>query len=104
MRFILCLNLNDQILRRNINRNITDSIDETPFDYSAEQTESVYMLGQRLNNPNRDTVTVAMLNEAGGTTGDKFQENLSIDSLHQLQYGVPLTQIRERRYTKTFLI
>ena len=85
----LMSNLNDQILRRNINRNITDSIDETPFDYSAEQTESVYMLGQRLNNPNRDTVTVAMLNEAGGTTGDKFQENLSIDSLHQLQYGVP---------------
>ena len=85
----LMSNLNDQILRRNVNRTITDSIDETQFQYSPDQVKSVYSIGQRLNNPNRDTVTVTMLNEAGGTIGKGYQENLSIDSLHQIQYGVP---------------
>ena len=85
----LMSNLNDQIVRRTVNRGILDSIDESPEEYSPEQVEALYFIGQKLNNPNRDTITVPMLNEAGGTTGPSFQENLSIDALHQLQYGVP---------------
>lgn len=85
----LMSNLNNQILRRNVNRTVTDSIDETNFQYSTDEVKSVYSIGQRLNNPNRDTVTVAMINEAGGTTGKDFNEERSLDSLHQSQYNVP---------------
>ena len=85
----LMSNLNNQILRRNVNRTVTDSIDETDFQYSTDGVKSVYSIGQRLNNPNRDTVTVAMINEAGGTIGKGYNEERSLDSLHQSQYGVP---------------
>lgn len=95
----LMSNLNDQIIRRSVNRGILDSIDETPENYSPEQAESLYFVGQKLNNPDRDTITVPMLNEAGGTTGPNYQENLSINSLHQSQYGVPpLTDRGEKIY------
>ena len=85
----LMSNLNNQILRRNVNRTVTDSIDETNFQYSTDEVKSVYSIGQRLNNPNRDTVTIAMINEAGGTTGKDFNEERSLESLHQSQYNVP---------------
>ena len=95
----LMSNLNDQIIRRSVNRGILDSIDETSENYSPEQVESLYFIGQKLNNPDRDTITGPMLNEAGGTTGPNYQENLSINSLHQSQYGVPpLTDKGEKIY------
>ena len=95
----LMSNLNDQIIRRSVNRGILDSIDETSENYSPEQAESLYFIGQKLNNPDRDTITGPMLNEAGGTTGPNYQENLSINSLHQSQHGVPpLTDRGEKIY------
>jgi len=88
----LMANLNQELINRRVNDSVIDSLDLAPEAYTPEQSESLYVIGQKLNRPKRFTVTSAVLNEAAGTTQSPkspYQENQTIDQLHTNQYGVP---------------
>ena len=88
----LMANLNQELINRRVNDSVIDSLDLAPEAYTPEQSESLYVIGQKLNRPKRFTVTSAVLNEAAGTTQSPkspYQESQTIDQLHTNQYGVP---------------
>ena len=88
----LMANLNQEIVNRNVNNSVIDSLDLSPESYTPEQAESLYVIGQKLNRPKRFTVTSAVLNEAAGTTQSPkspYRESQTIDQLYVSQYGVP---------------
>ena len=88
----LASNLNQELINRNITNSVIDSLDLAPDAYSPQQSESLFMVGQKLVRPQGHTITAEVLNEAANTTtgfGSNFVEGLSIDALHQQQYGVP---------------
>ncbi len=101
----LMANLNQELINRRVNGSVIDSLDVAPQAYTPEQSESLYVIGQRLNRPKRFTVTSAVLNEAAGTTQSPkspYQEDKTIDQLHVLQYGVPpYTQTEVKNFTET---
>ena len=88
----LTSSLNKELVNRNINRAILDSMDLSPELYTPEQAENIYIIGQKLNRPNIYKINSAVLNQAAGTVSSAtspFQEDKTIDQLHVEQYGVP---------------
>ena len=88
----LMANLNQQIIDRRINGAVIDAMDLSPEAYTPKQSESLYVIGQRLNRPQTFSINKAVLNEAAGTIQspkNSFQEDKTIDQLHTNQYGVP---------------
>ena len=99
----LASNLNNEIINRRVNRSIIDAMDLAPDPYSPEQAETVYAIGQRLNRPDRFTITASSLNQAAGTVdtpNTPFAEGVSIDRLHEMQYGVPPLTDRGKKIYK----
>ena len=99
----LVSNLNNEIINRRVNQSIIDAMDLSPEPYSPEQSESLYAIGQRLNRPDRFTITASSLNQAAGTIDTPktpFAEGVSIDRLHEMQYGVPPLTDRGKKIYK----
>ncbi len=95
-------NLNQELINRNVTNAVIDALDLSPDIYTPEQSASLFMTGQKLVRPENRSITAEVLNEAGKTTtgfGSQYVEGMSIDSIHQQQYGVPpLTDRGEKLY------
>ena len=88
----LASNLNKELINRNINKAVLESMDLSPEVYTPEQAESIYVIGQKLNRPKTYKITSAVLNQAAGTVSSPtspFEEDRTLDQLHMDQYGVP---------------
>jgi len=99
----LTLGLNNEMVNRNVNRGIIEAMDLAPESYDPQTSETIYAVGQRLNRPKSYTISEATLNEAAGTvqTPDSpYLENLSLDQIHQIQYGVPPFQDGKKKLYK----
>jgi hypothetical protein len=97
------LGLNNEMINKSVNESIIDAMDMSPETYDPKTAESIFMIGQRLNRPKSYTISEATLNEAAGTVASKdkpFLENLTLDQIHQIQYGVPPFQDGKKKLYK----
>jgi hypothetical protein len=97
------LGLNNEMINKSVNESIIDAMDMSPEAYDPKTAESIFMIGQRLNRPKSYTISEATLNEAAGTVASKdkpFLENLTLDQIHQIQYGVPPFQDGKKKLYK----
>jgi hypothetical protein len=97
------LGLNNEMINKSVNESIIDAMDMSPESYDPKTAESIFMIGQRLNRPKSYTISEATLNEAAGTVASKdkpFLENLTLDQIHQIQYGVPPFQDGKKKLYK----
>jgi hypothetical protein len=97
------LGLNNEMINKSVNESIIDAMDMSPESYDPKTAESIFMIGQRLNRPKSYTISEATLNEAAGTIASKdkpFLENLTLDQIHQIQYGVPPFQDGKKKLYK----
>jgi hypothetical protein len=91
------------MINKSVNESIIDAMDMSPESYDPKTAESIFMIGQRLNRPKSYTISEATLNEAAGTVASKdkpFLENLTLDQIHQIQYGVPPFQDGKKKLYK----
>jgi hypothetical protein len=91
------------MINKSVNESIIDAMDMSPEAYDPKTAESIFMIGQRLNRPKSYTISEATLNEAAGTVASKdkpFLENLTLDQIHQIQYGVPPFQDGKKKLYK----
>tara|TARA_R100001126_G_C4887534_1_gene183401 strand:- start:52 stop:7359 length:7308 start_codon:yes stop_codon:yes gene_type:complete len=99
----LASNLNQELINRTLTNSVIGSIDLSSDTYTPQQAEALFMVGQKVVRPDNLSITAEVLNEAGRTTsgfGSKYNEGVSIDSLHMQQYGVPAFSDRGERIYK----